>query len=351
MKYQVSTGAAPAAKKFDFDKAMESLTATYERLGEASENLLAVDASLAEVSQVMEDCGSALKSIQTFGVAKENMSLLNGSNNALDDALGLEHLDINAIESLSDSTKKALKKSYEAGLEGVISDAWDKFVAFLKKMWEAVKRFFIELFNRDVKMKRLIGELIKSKDINKIDEEATAPAGCAKAADVIQAIKLLANLEKNFKLDSANWLDDQFDKSKVTFGIKDGKRGQYTSLTGGKLPDSKAKEGATLKDLGWDTTKVMEAAQGAQSVAGTPNQMKAMKELETKYAGLVAEAEKAKDDKAKQKEVKDMGDKLAAYKDAVQVYENLLGKVDSCVVKILELCPNKGDKKDTGARD
>lgn len=135
MKYQVSTGAAPAAKKFDFDKAMESLTATYERLGEASENLLAVDASLAEVSQVMEDCGSALKSIQTFGVAKENMSLLNGSNNALDDALGLEHLDINAIESLSDSTKKALKKSYEAGLEGVISDAWDKFVAFLKKMW------------------------------------------------------------------------------------------------------------------------------------------------------------------------------------------------------------------------
>lgn len=165
MKYMVS-GMKPAAKQkkpFDFAVAYESLEASFRKASEAYEKLVSAESAVAEFEQCLKDGADALESIKNFGVTPQNMSIINKGNN-LDKALGMEALDMTAIESLSESTLKVLQSNYCKGLEALEGENKKSFVeaikAFFKKILEWLKERFYGL-----------SRLVKILDNTKIEGE------------------------------------------------------------------------------------------------------------------------------------------------------------------------------------
>ena len=204
MKYSIGSTQKPV-KPFDFAAATEALTDTYIRLGDAYEQVVAAEGRIAELEMTMENCKSAVQSIEKFGVTATTMAVFNGSNE-LDQALGLESLDLSAVESLGSSVKKIRKQNYISGLEGKLAEYWKKFVEWLKDLWGKIKRWFKELFDKNAKAVRIVNEAL-SKDAFKYlpqDKKAKmlSPAQVTLALDA--ALNVLSVVQSSFgKLDAS----------------------------------------------------------------------------------------------------------------------------------------------------
>ena len=204
MKYSIGSTQKPV-KPFDFAAATEALTDTYIRLGDAYEQVVAAEGRIAELEMTMENCKSAVQSIEKFGVTDTTMAVFNGSNE-LDQALGLESLDLSAVESLGSSVKKIRKQNYISGLEGKLAEYWKKFVEWLKDLWGKIKRWFKELFDKNAKAVRIVNEAL-SKDAFKYlpqDKKAKmlSPAQVTLALDA--ALNVLSVVQSSFgKLDAS----------------------------------------------------------------------------------------------------------------------------------------------------
>ena len=191
MKYSIGSTQKPVASKFDFAAATEALTDSYLRLSDAYEQVVAAEGRVAEVEMAMDNCKSAVESIEKFGVTATTMAVFNGSNE-LDQILGLENLDLEAIESLGAAVKKVRKENYVSGLEGKLSEYWGKFVQFLKDLWAKIKRWFKELFDKNAKAVRIVNEAQKKGVFKYLPKDKKAkmlsPAqvsAALKAADAI----------------------------------------------------------------------------------------------------------------------------------------------------------------------
>lgn len=204
MKYSIGSTQKPV-KPFDFAAATEALTDTYIRLGDAYEQVVAAEGRIAELEMMMDNCKSAVQSIEKFGVTATTMAVFNGSNE-LDQALGLESLDLSAVESLGSSVKKIRKQNYISGLEGKLAEYWKKFVEWLKDLWGKIKRWFKELFDKNAKAVRIVNEAL-SKDAFKYlpqDKKAKmlSPAQVTLALDA--ALNVLSVVQSSFgKLDAS----------------------------------------------------------------------------------------------------------------------------------------------------
>lgn len=336
MKYQIASAQKPKSK-FNMNKAIEGLTESYQKLNEAYEGLSAAEGFVAEVAQVMEDCGTALASIKQFGIAKENMSLLNGSNHALDDALGLEHLDIAAIESLSKETKEAIKTSYVKALEGNDESLWDKFINALKNMWEWIKRFFTELFDRNAKYARIVKESSASYD--KLDANAQFKAVtadklsklCDACAEIIKAVN--ANAKADIVLTNTDVVWPEKAKLEPA-GIKitDGKLVVDNTVT------APAEGSQTVKSLGY-VGKAKAIAAKYEKLAISSEVQNTFKQIDAAYSKTIKELKAAKD--ANTDDIKDKQErakeKLSKINNFVTAYAKLTSTIGSTLTKLASL--------------
>lgn len=174
MKYMVS-GMKPVAvkKPFNFDAAYEALEQSFRKASDAYEALVTSGSAVEEFEACLRDGAAALESIKKYGVTPQNMSLIN-EGNQLDKALGLEALDMTAIESLSESTKKLLQDNYTKGLEALGSENLKSFVQaikdFFKKILEWLKeRFFgLSRLTKILENTKIEGELDGEKKVTAI---------------------------------------------------------------------------------------------------------------------------------------------------------------------------------------
>lgn len=337
MKYSIGSTQKPV-KPFDFAAATEALTDTYLRLGDAYEQVVAAEGRIAELEATMDNCKSAVQSIEKFGVTATTMAVFNGSNE-LDKALGLESLDLEAIESLGASVKKIRKQNYIAGLEGVIGDAWDKLVKFLSDLWEKIKRWFKELFDRNAKYVRLVQEgLDKFKKLNgdtntKVIsglKEPDANAALDAANQLIDCVNKNAAAVKAAQ-DPAKclWqLPDKgiLEKVGITFD-QDGKLN--TEGMGEKLQKGKDEIGK----LGWTSTTKIPA--GFAAVTTGQAVKSAFGAIDGAFKGAIDAAKAAKNDDAKKELAgakKNMVSHISSY---ISVYNKLIGLVGNTLVTII----------------
>jgi len=334
MKYSIGSVKPVAVKPFDFAAATEALTDTYVRLGDAYEQVIAAEGRIVEAEMAMDTCKSALASIEKFGVTATTMAVFNGENE-LDAALSLEALDLESIESLGATVKKVRKENYISGLEGMVSDGWKKFVAMLQKMWEAIKRWFKELFDRNAKYARIVKEAMDkkvfvkftttgkdkkfkllSKDqmnaalaaidelmkaANSVNFQSLAPT--APSADVLGKAGL--KVDENGKVVKADNFGTVFEKKEDTL-------------------DKLIGSNADIEMLG---KKFVEVTAGG----GIKN---AAKNVEKMYSTLIKGAQDAKDDAGKQAEVTRKKQELPKVQSYVTAYNTLVGLVGNCLVTI-----------------
>ena len=236
MKF-TSTPVKPAkVEKFDFQAAFEGISASFDAVAESYDQLVAAEGMIAEINEVYDNCRMAYKSIEKFGVSVETMSLLN-EGNSLDRALGLQDLALESIASLSEATKKALKHNYIAGLEAAED-------GMLKKMVEAVKQFFVkvwnwikDLFTTNAKITKVAQEIAK-KGINELDPDKEVRAVPFKEIDA--AIKLVS--EAYEKVLQGGLSDSNAETTEIPADMS-GLRAEPKSI----------------KELGWDAGKLKEA--------------------------------------------------------------------------------------------
>ena len=159
MKYGLTPTKIVPKKNANFAAAVEALTESLDRMSSAYDDLKAAEGRVLECESVITNATMAVESIKQFGIAAQNMALLNGKDHDLDRALGMEDLDITSIETLSAATKDMLKSQYLTGLEG-------KTAEFFKALVERVKAFFAklvgwlkELFTGTNKVKELVKAL------------------------------------------------------------------------------------------------------------------------------------------------------------------------------------------------
>ena len=205
MKYSIGSTQKPVVKPFDFAAATEALSDSYIRVSDAYEELVAAEGRVAELELALDNCKSAIQSIEKFGVTATTMAVFNGENE-LDMALGLENLDLEAIESLGASVKKIRKENYVSGLEGKVADFWKKIVDFLKDLWAKIKRWFKELFDKNAKAVRIVNEALSRDAFKYLPQDKKAkmlsPAQATIALDA--ALSILSVVQSSFgKLDAA----------------------------------------------------------------------------------------------------------------------------------------------------
>ena len=281
MKYTIDSS---VQRKFDFSAATEAITESYIRMGDAYEQVVAVEGRIAEIETAMDNCKCAVQAIEKFGVTATTMSVFNGSNE-LDDALGLEHLDIAAVESLGQSVKKVRQQQYTAGLEGKVGEYWDKIVKWLKDFWAKVKRWFAELFERNARVIRLVNE--------------------AKAAGVF---KQLANSDKKAKMLSPDQVNKLISAA-LTLDVIISNDGEATQANlaklaavgikqgeGGKLVKTEdfatlnARKEVAIKD--WASTAEVRASELGKCMVGS-DVKKMAADVEKKFAAAIKDAEAA----------------------------------------------------------
>ena len=337
MKYSI-TSAAPA-KKFDFAAATEALSDSFLKMGDAYEQIVATEGQIAELETALDNCNCAIQAIEKFGVSATTMAVFNGSNE-LDRVLGLEDLDISAIESLGQSVKKVRQEQYTAGLESKVGEYWQKFIAMLQRMWEAIKRWFKELFDRNAKYARIVKEAMDAKVFVKFsttgkdkkyrllskDQILTAFAAIDELTKAANSVNFqnLAPTEPNasvlekagFKLDGGKAV--KAEKFAETFEKKEGTLAQ---LFGANFD---------LNELG---KKFVEVTAGG----GIKN---AAKNVEKMYATLISNAKAAKDDAGKQAECQRKKQELPKVQSYVAAYNTLVSLVGNTLVA----CVNAASK-------
>jgi len=231
MRYTVTKTAKPAKKPFNMAEAMEALNTQLESLHISYDEVVAAEGRVVEAEQFLTDCHTALESIKTYGITVENMSVLN-TDNGLDQALGLEKLACEAIESLSESSKKLLQSQYVAGLEDLTEDNKKGFIQkvkdFIAKVWNWLKEFFVS----DAKVIAMLKECKFEGEISADKQIVGLKYADAKAA-YDNLVSLKAHLVDDYKADNTPET--------------------YDNATESGKPA--IRERGTCADLGWDAAK------------------------------------------------------------------------------------------------
>lgn len=331
MKFTIGNKAA--VKAYDFDAAVEAIADGYSRMSDAYEQLVAAEGRCAEAEQVMENCNAALEAIQRFGVTNTTMAVFNGEGN-LDQALGLESLDVSALESLSTTTKKLRKEKYVAGLEGKVDELWGKFVQFLKDLWEKIKRFFKELLDSNAKYVRLVTEAVKLGTYNGIDEKSDkkmsliTPTMCTKcldaAAELLRVVKLGATAAV-IPTPDANILKD------VGMTVADGK------IDSSKLNDTIKKVSGTFAECKWTKQAVKGIADGFVKCAVGADLKAAMQAIDKTAQTAIDVANKAKDDAKAAEAAKAKKAAMVSASSYISAYKKLVDRVGTTLVAIAKM--------------
>lgn len=147
MKYVTSRVVQPkVVKPFEFTSAMTSFSQSLEEMHAAYNEVVAAEGRVLEMEECLNDCHNALESIKAYGVNRTNMGVLNSSGK-LDTALGLEDLQLEALESLSEASKKLLQAKYVAALEDLQNENTKTFLQKVKewiaRIWTWLKSWFV----------------------------------------------------------------------------------------------------------------------------------------------------------------------------------------------------------------
>lgn len=271
MKYMVnSQKKAPVVKQvapFDMAATLEALSASIEAAGIAYGEMVAAEGRIAEVEMVLSDLSDAKASIEKYGIAVENMALINKGDN-LTECLGLESLALDAIETLSADTKKMLQSQYVASLEGQVGEMIKAAIARIKEFFAKVASWLAKVFDVNAKLAKVCQELKFEGEFNADYEAKVLSFEDAKAG--IEALKkAVEDLDKAKK-------DESFEVTpvKLAESVK-GKVGEkgYTAENVAQLRDmfikevgSVAKFNATWKELSAEGKKAQSEGGEDQSV-------------------------------------------------------------------------------------
>lgn len=217
--------APKVVKPFDMTASMESISDAIARASDAYAAMVAAEGRVAEVEQVLSDLADAKQSVEKFGIAVENMSLIN-RDQILTQSLGLEALAIEAIETLSEDTRKMLQSQYVTAIEGQVVDMIKTAIARIKDFFAKVGKWIANQFDINAKLAKVVqnlkfdGELPDDAEVTAITKD-----------DAEDAIKALKDLTENIGK------------------IKSGE----TNVDDKKVPES-AK--AKVSELGWNAEDV-----------------------------------------------------------------------------------------------
>lgn len=266
MKYQISSMKKVAVKApFDFAAATESLNSALDDLVVAQEAFYSAESRVDEVVQVLADLDTVKKSIESFGVCIENMSLFNAEN-ALDEALGLEKLDVASLETLSESTKTLLKSNYLTAVEGQVAE-------LVKTGVERIKEFFAKLINWLKEHFTVTARLMKTIKELSFDGafDAEKKVNAFKYEDATNMISFMKGVE-------ARLTDIQKSAAQVV--------GESKSAT---PPECEKTEG-TAKDLGWDVGNAKTVQTELLALIGKPGVANAWKAIQEQYKAEIAQS-------------------------------------------------------------
>lgn len=178
-------------KPFDMVASMESISIAISRASDAYTAMVASEGRIAEVDQVLSDLADAKQSVEKFGIAVENMSLINRDQN-LTQSLGLEALALEAIETLSEDTKKMLQSQYVTAIEGQVVDMIKTAIARIKDFFVKAIKYVAEEFTTNAKLAKVLDNL---QFEGELDTEATISA--LSYADAEKCLKILDDMYKN----------------------------------------------------------------------------------------------------------------------------------------------------------
>lgn len=223
-------------KPFDMAASMESISDAIARASDAYAAMVAAEGRVVEVEQVLSDLADAKQSVEKFGIAVENMSLIN-RDQILTQSLGLEALAIEAIETLSADTKKMLQSQYVTAIEGQVVDMIKTAIARIKDFIAKAMKYVVEEFTTNAKLAKVLENL---KFEGELDTEAKISA--ISYADAEKCLKILDDMYKNI---------DKLAK------------GEAVGAEGDTIPDSTSD---TIANLGWTKEKAAEMCKNVQSM-------------------------------------------------------------------------------------
>ena len=162
--------------------AAESILESVEGMNSALADIALCQGKIEEVSQVMEGLQTALDTISTFGVGEESMGILN-DDGSLGAVLGLQVPSIESLESMSEKSLESLDKKWESAIEGKLADAWEAVKKFFRELWGKITEYASRFWNW------LKGLFTKNKTTAEADKKTTeaAKSVAPKAADAVVA--------------------------------------------------------------------------------------------------------------------------------------------------------------------
>lgn len=282
----------------------------------ALENLYAAEAANAEVDVVIANIESAVNSINRFGLKAANMSIFDEGGD-LSRAIGLEALELSALESMAVADIEELKNTYTAGLEALAKDAFNAAIDGVVKLWKALVAWFKALLDKNEKYRQYIEAnkgALDGADISGAtgtilsysDAIATAD-GYTNVANLLKAVavtlpKSIGMIEKGETSDFGIAFDSAV-KTAIAklkdFGITEGKDG----IVIGEFP-FKEVEGKTLKELGYDAAKAKTLCDKAETALKDQSLKSLAHAIDKAYAAAVKEYKAAGDDEKKQEMAK-----------------------------------------------
>jgi hypothetical protein len=249
---------------------MESISIAISRASDAYTAMVASEGRIAEVDQVLTDLADAKQSVEKFGIAVENMSLINRDQN-LTQSLGLEALALEAIETLSEDTKKMLQSQYVTAIEGQVVDMIKTAIARIKDFFVKAIKYVAEEFTTNAKLAKVLDNLQFEGELN-----AEATISALSYDDAEKCLKIL---------------DDMYQ------GIDKLVKGESIEGDGDAIPDSSSD---TVANLGWTKEKAAKILKDVKellpNVAQFNNAWKVF-QAEAKKAEASGNAAAAKEDK------------------------------------------------------
>lgn len=269
-KHSAPAPAPKVVKPFDMVASMESISIAISRASDAYTAMVAAEGRIAEVDQVLTDLADAKQSVEKFGIAVENMSLINRDQN-LTQSLGLEALALEAIETLSEDTKKMLQSQYVTAIEGQVVDMIKTAIARIKDFFVKAIKYVAEEFTTNAKLAKVIDNLQFEGELN-----AEATISALSYDDAEKCLKIL---------------DDMYQ------GIDKLVKGESIEGDGDAIPDSSSD---TVANLGWTKEKAAKILKDVKellpNVAQFNNAWKVF-QAEAKKAEASGNAAVAKEDK------------------------------------------------------
>ena len=278
------------------------------------EAMLHLNTASEELNDAFVQCGNGLatitnmqairSSVEQFGITDALFSLVD--RESLSTCLG-----VTIPEKITKSNAKAVAASIEAATDaGWFKRMVDRVVEFFKNMWNKFTRFVAWVFKTNMAKARIIGGLLRSVDISKIEsvEELNAP----KAAEFNKVVK---------------------DMSSVATMLAGPKHTSFTETF--SIPES---ETGTAQALGWNKQTLKDAAidvMNALKDGGVGKQAAAGSETTIK-AGI--QAAKLSKDEA---ELADAKKKLEEAKEHTKKVSELLkasSKAGNIVIYLLRKC-------------